>query len=264
MKIALKLQDINKLLLGLLLLISSALLGQNSNSHWFQVKNSSNGEAVSFASIIDRTHNIQYITDELGYIHLSFTDSTLIKISAIGFHDYYYYLSADKPDTLFVQLLPKVYELKEFAVLPYPTEESFKKAFINMELEEENVIAFNLLPIELMRPKKHIRTDYQAQDMVSISFSSPISAFYNLYSKRAKSAQKLKQLQGQDIRAKNISKKYNKELVRMLTGIQKEERLENMMGFCIPSDSFILNASDYEIAVFIIDCFGKFLANEDL
>lgn len=237
------------------------LHGQSRHTIRFHIANSSNKEAVSYASIIDRTHNIRYLSDELGNRELHLADSTLVKVSAIGFHDFYY-LSANQPDTVFVKLLPKVYELKEYAVLPYPTIESFEKAFKNMDLEEENVVAFNLLPIELMRPKKAVRTDYQTSEMVSISLSSPISAFYDLYSKRAKSARKLKQLKLQDNQEKKYAKKYNREIIRMLTGIQNEERLEKMMDFCSPSRTFVAYASDYEIAVFIIDCYEKFLISE--
>ena len=244
-----------------MILISLSSFGQTHHFAGFHITNSSNGKAVSFARIIDRTHNIQYLADELGNRDLYLVDSTLIKVSAIGFHDFYY-LSTNQADTVFVKLLPKVYELKEFAISPYPTIESFKKAFENMNLEEENVVAFNLLPIELMRPKKAIRTDYQNQDMVSISVSSPISALYNLYSKRAKSARKLKQLKRQDFQEKQFIKRYNKEIIRMLTGIQNEDRLEKMMDTCSPSHSFIMNASDYEIAIYIINCYENFLKSE--
>lgn len=237
-------------------------MSQSHYSKWFQVNNSSNGELVSFASIIDRTQNIQYITDESGYIELDLADSTLIKISAIGFHPFYY-LSDQKSDTIFIPLLPKIYDLKEFTISPWSTIALFKKAFEDFELEDSNVLEINLAPIYLLSPKKHIRSQYSSQELVSFSFSSPISGFYNLYSKKAKSLRMLHQLQGKDKRTQLVYKKYNSQLVQSITGIKETEKLKRVMEFCRPSESFILSASDYELVVFIIDCYQDFLAMEE-
>lgn len=247
--------------MGVFLFLTAGLMSQAHQSIWFQVNNSSNGEAISYARIIDRTRNIQYITNESGYRELDIADSTLIKISAIGFHAFYI-LSNDIKDSIQVKLRPKIYELKEFAVSPYPTIKSFEKAFVEMELEETNILADNLLPIELMRPRKFIRTEYNTDEMLILNLGSPISSIYNMFSQRAKSTQKLKSLNYYDKQQSLYTKRYNKDLVRMLTGIQNEENLKKLMDFCDPSLSFILSATDYEIAIYTLDCYKRFQQSE--
>ncbi|NOR87244.1 MAG: hypothetical protein GQ527_06515 [Bacteroidales bacterium] len=237
--------------------LSNSLVGQNNRAVNFQVSDFSNGENISFARILDRTHNRQYLTDDAGFFKRNFPDSTLIKVSAIGYHDFYILLN-ETTDTIKVEMSHQIYQLKEFVLSPYLNEEKFKEAFINFDLEENNVLANNLWPIELMGPKKFIRTEFETEEMLNISFSSPISGLYNAFSRRAKSTRKYHHLKGQDNLQKRVEKKYNLEIIRLYTGIKDDKELKNIMEFCQPSISFILSASDYEIALYTIDCYQRY------
>lgn len=239
--------------------ISIALLAQKETRISFIIYNSSGKEGVSFAKIANRTSNEQYVCDENGRAIITVQDSSLIKISAIGFHSYYYFVGKTPPDSVSVILNTKVYELKELSISPYPTIALFKRAFEDLELDDSSFLALNLAPILFMQAKKEIRTNYNPQEFVSISFSSPISAFYNLYSKKVKSLSRLHQLKGMDFRKKEVYKRYNPQLVKAITGIQEDGELKKIMDFCKPSDGFILASSDYEIALFIISCYQDFV-----
>jgi len=57
-------------------------------------------------------------------------------------------------------------------------------------------------------------------------------------------------------------KRYNAQLVQILTGIQNEKQLKAMMDYCHPEIDFILAASDYEIVFYVLACFDDFLDQE--
>ena len=101
-----------QILLGVLLLFTISLFAQSDELIHFRVINSTDKQEISFAKIADRTENSQFLCDERGDAFITVSDSSIIKISAIGFHDYYYFHKADQMiSSLTIPLIPKVYEL---------------------------------------------------------------------------------------------------------------------------------------------------------
>lgn len=239
-------------------MVDHSLLAQTTKYISFEIINSSSGEPISYARILDRTHNRQWVSDEEGKVSISLTDSILLKITALGFNDYYWLCDSEK-DQILVSLIPKIYELHEVAIAPYPTIAIFKKAFENLETEDSSFLMNNLWPIYAVNHSSTNMSGYHEQNFISIYLGSPITSLYNMFSKKGKSLQKFKQLTGQDQVNFQISKRYNMEKVRALTGVQETEKLNAIMEYCRPSLDFILSASDYEIAIHIISCYQNFL-----
>lgn len=247
-----------QILLGVLLLFTISLFAQSDELIHFRVINSTDKQEISFAKIADRTENSQFLCDEKGDAFITISDSSIIKISAIGFHDYYYFHKADQMiSSLTIPLIPKVYELEEYTMAPYPTVALFKHAFENLYIEDTSAMIANLFPFGMIKPI--VVNDLNAQDAVSVSFTSPISGIYNMFSQRAKSTKKLKQLKRLDHYNLKVYKRYNPMIVERITGVTEPEILAELMEFCKPSDNYILAATDYEIAVFVLNCYERFL-----
>jgi len=249
------------IILFILIQLNGSLLAQDrvSSPLVISVQDSINHQAISYAKISDRTHNHSYICTADGQLSIKLISGSLIKISAIGYHDYYFTFN-DSLKQISINLSPRIYELKEFSLSPYPTLALFKKAFIDLQLPDSNTVAFNLEPIVGLQRHKRKMEDYSPEEMISISFASPISGLYNLWSRRANSERKYHQLIYTDKRTQLFEKKYNAYLVKRITGIEKDEELAEMMGYCSPNVEFILQANEYEVAIYIQKCYKQFLA----
>ena len=115
--------------------------------------------------------------------------------------------------------------------------------------------------METLKPYAISPDNFNSQDVLTISFTSPISLLYNSFSKRAKSEKKLQSLTHSDNRANIIKQKYNRELVRKLTGLREGEKLDDFLVYCEPTLEFILKSSDYEVAMLILHRYEIFLLN---
>lgn len=227
----------------------------------FRVKSEIDQQGISFAMLNDRTHNIKFVANEDGETNLFLKDSTLIRISAISYEDqFYWYRSSRHQDTVNICLSAKIYELKEFVLNPYPTVMLFKKAIADLQLEDSSIMA-NLMMMESLKPYAISPDNYNSQDVLTVSFTSPISLLYNSFSKRAKSEKKLQSLTHSDNQKNIIKQKYNRELVRKLTGLKEGKKLDDFLVYCEPSFEFILKSSDYEVAMLILHRYEIFLLN---
>lgn len=228
----------------------------------FNIKSEIDQQAISYAMLNDRTHNIKFVANENGGANLVLKDSTLLRISAIAYEDQFYlYRSSRHQDTVDISLKAKIYELKEFVLNPYPTIMLFKKAIADLQLVDSSSVMANLQMMESLKPYAISPDHFNGQDVLTVSFTSPISLLYNSFSKRAKSEKKLKILTQSDQRANIIKQKYNIELVKKLTGLKEGEELEKFLDFCEPSFEFIMNSSDYEVAMLILHRYEIFLLN---
>ena len=247
------------------LLAVISLLASDGNSQsvvHFRVKSEIDHQYVSYASLNDRTHNNKYVANELGEANLFLKDSTLVRISAISYDDQFYlYRSSQHQDTVDISLSARIYELKEFVLNPYPTVMLFKKAIIDLQLEDSSSLMANLQMMESLKPYAISPNDFNSQDVLTVSFTSPISLLYNSFSKRAKSEKKLQSLTQSDRSANIMKQKYNRELVKKLTGLKEGEKLKSFLDYCEPSFEFIMKSSDYEVAMLILHRYEIFLLN---
>ena len=242
-------------------LLSSPIFGQEHRQLHFIVSDSTNTQVISYAKISNRTTNKIYITDEKGELYIKFQVYSLIKISAIGYQDYYLTITSDN-NIFQIKLIPRVYELDEYCLMPFPTLILFKKAFLDLDLPDSSAISLNLSPITGWQKYQRKPTEYTNENVISLSFSSPITGLYNIFSQRAKSAQKYQALMLHDWRQQRFNKKYNAALVKKITQIKQKEELAKMMEYCKPSYDFIIKASEYEIAIYINNCYLQFLERD--
>ncbi len=242
------------------------LIGQNllSQEHVIvKVNDRQKNKAISYALVQNRMENIKIICNEDGYGIVPVKDSTLLKITAIGYEDYFHFMiHIEEVDTINILLKSKTYELGEFVVNPYPTIALFKKAVADLELPDTNMVSANLYMVPNLKGYAAQAKEYEEGSFLTIGLGSPISGIYNLVSKRAKSERKLKKLQWADNKNEVIAKRYNKDYVRQLTGIKKLKEIEAFLEYCRPGYDFILASTDYELACYVLNCYQSFLLNQ--
>lgn len=247
-------------------LVLLLILGQNlfSQEHVIvKVNDAQNKKAISYALVQNRTGDFKIICNEEGFGIVPVKDSTLLKITAIGYEDYFHFIiHSEEVDTINVLLQNKTYELGEFVVNPYPTVALFKKAVADLEFPDTNMVSAHLFMVPNLKGYAAQAKEYEQGAVITIGLGSPITSIYNLISNRAKSERKFKKLQWTDHQSEVIAKRYNKEYVRQLIGLKKNNEIAAFMEYCQPEYDFILASTDYELACYVLNCYQSFLLNQ--
>ncbi len=212
-------------------------------------------ERVPFAHIIDVKHYKGTSANDRGNFSFSCNLNDSIKITAIGYEDFFLVVSDSLNDETFVSihLVPKTYLLES---LDFYANDPMK--------------GFYLKDIE--RDTLH----YGSQGLPGAAYwngtpsggSGYITAFANLFNQHYKQEKKLGKIleaeekiqlqkQAQENRIRTVEGKYNAELVNRITDLKGAE-LEKFIKQYKPSDQFIMRSSDYEIALQIVNSYREY------
>lgn len=83
--------------------------------------------------------------------------------------------------------------------------------------------------------------------------SSPVSLLYEMFSKEGKSRRRLAVTIQKDRKTDYANMRFNPQLVARMTNLKGQE-IDKFMTFCSFSEDFILQASDYELALETFKC----------
>ena len=224
-------------LFGLLFLICAGGIAQDTVVIKGTVSDAYSQKRLSYVNVIDSKQSVTYNTDGNG----QFTLTTV------------------KNDTLF--LFYPGYQTCKFSVADSAVKAEYKlnltmerlstglsqpviiKAAKTLEQIEEERKKLGITPRELERPE--------------LSFTSPISALYELLSNRAHEREKLKKQIREDERQKifkELCRYYNENALIDLP----EENFDDFDRFCGLTLDFIKTASDYELTKAVVGMYNKY------
>lgn len=217
------------------------------------------GEALSDAQIQLISRNLRTFSNEEGEFSVPISSGDTLFFTHIGYN----HLLVIIPDTLKTAEINRLfilqkseYQLEEVVIKSWPdTYEDFKEAFIDLKLEDEKN---NLKEIQALPGMGKIKEDNHIV-VPRASIINPISLIYNAFSKRVKSIKTLKKLQENIPEEDEIDEKFSVDLVSKITGITDKEILRDLTNYCPPRRDFIKNATDYDIYIYIKDCYKAFL-----
>jgi hypothetical protein len=205
--------------------------------------------AVVYMNVFDlRSHRGTLSGNDGSFAVLAAIGDTL-KISGVGYDDAYIYVTGQTVnDKVTIYLQPSNYQLQQVTVNSFNKDE-FRRKFKEMEIPEDQVV-LNLPP------------NPTHQDQYAEAPKPKISGFSFGWSpyleKIRKQNAQLRNWQKKEDYNAFIDKKYNKGVVKRVTGLP-EEQLEAFMKYCNMPDEFVAGAQDYDIAVAIKDCYLAFL-----
>jgi len=247
-----------KYLFLIILMLFYANFNINSQEQSFhisaQVINSEDSTPVSFAHVIIKNVKKGLMCNESGEFSCNTPLNDTLIITAIGFDTKIIdinYLHEQIQDGI-IKLTPLIYAIDEVVIVPYKNYKEFKEAFLALEIPEKPFINLNIPNIKTnLLPKKE-------EDIIMIPIGSPITALYNAFSKEGKEIAEYNKLMKRKAIEKKVQKKYNINIVALLTGIQNEREVLDFMEFCNFSDEFILSSNDYEIYLAINNCYENY------
>jgi hypothetical protein len=148
----------------------------------------------------------------------------------------------------------KYYEIPEVSISYFGTYKDFEFKVLNLKLENDNKI--NELVLKEL-PKLENPKPYEP------TLGSPISLLYDLLSHEGKSRRKYLEIKEEEPRKLKIEAKYNREIVKNITGLDGQD-LKEFMDTCKFSDDYLLTTSDYLLYAEIIRKLGVFKKTKKL
>lgn len=150
----------------------------------------------------------------------------------------------------------------------------FKHAFMAVPLPEEFALTERLYrnmergmayyPPLWLSKEDIIRNNTRLDAPVSgltLSGGSLIEALYNEFSHEGKMKRKYDSIIAQDNIRQQVSRKYDIELVKTMTGFD-DEVAQRFMKFCDFKSDSILQAKQYDVYIMIQDCLSQFIMAE--
>ena len=156
-----------------------------------------------------------------------------ILFSYLGYEVDTFFISKEfltHPYTIKIELIETSYLLSIFKVLSISTFEEFEKAFLALELPDEEV-QFNMPP-----PAAYQRLPENQSFTIAIPFD------LSYFTKKARDLRKYKAMLAQDQKKQVIYARYNPMVVEVVTGINDAKKAQDLMDYCNFSDEFVKNA----------------------
>lgn len=205
---------------------------------------------ISYGHIVDMTTGFATVCDHVGSFSFHMNRNDTIRFSAIGFETLLLNLDTEtsfkKKFSFTIYMKQKIYKIDEIIVRPYANFSDFKYAFINLNLQKDN-FAVNLNLPEIQADP---RVRY-GNGQIGLVIEGPITKLYEKYSRKGKANTHYRELVA-------IAPRYNKEIVKRVTGLKDESEILSFMFFCDLSYDFIQAATDYEIVTAINECYEEY------
>ncbi len=235
--------------------IGFGLYGQNANILFKGKVINQRHKSIFQTHIVNKTRGVGTISDIHGFFRIMVNKGDLILFSVIGYENIIFKV----PDTISgnyfannIILVRDTLMLDETVIHSYPaTYREFKEEFANLEVDD-NTPNLNLPPIMLADPGLE-------NGNFGIVVKGPITALYNAFSRKAKFHRKYLALLEKDKYVQKVEARYNKDLIRRITGFEDEQLIKTFIKFCAFDDKFILMAKEYELIAAIYECYLCFI-----
>lgn len=196
------------------------------------------------------------VTDKGGYFNIEVLPTDTLGFSIIGFENELFEIDEAHilVGELRVFMKERVYELEGITVYPWRNEKEFREHFLNLEVPDtSSYVELNLPDLPDVLPNQ-----MESTGGVGYSFDGLFTKMYKALSKKERHRTKYLAIINKEERQKSLDKRYNKEVVSRLLGIEDEKFLTAFMDFCRLNPEFIENSMDYQFYLAIIDCFHHY------
>ena len=199
---------------------------------------------VPGAHIINLNCNKSSVTDSNGVfvLEVQLNDSVLVR--TINYEPKIFYIK-DLSEKYKIMLRTRIYEIDEVKVGMLGSYEQFKENVLNLDLDK---VEFR--PYGMSKVKQNyipIMEDEHYWDDPKNAFTSPLTYFYQKFSKEMKSVYKYHELKKQELEQLRADSKYNREIIKTITGLTDEDSVSNFMLYLNFEHNFIMNTSEYEL-----------------
>jgi len=219
------------------------------------IQNDQTSLAIANVNIINLNKSKGTNTNEKGYFEIEASANDTLHISYIGFQSIKVRVTNDwiKDRNTKIQLTEKAIALEEINVMPY-------------NLTGYLEIDTKLIPIRenyrysisgLQQGYEAGEYSPNAFDRIMGSIFNPADMLYNFFGDKPRELKRLKEMKKDNTIRAQLESKYDKEMVSVLLGIDKNEIAE-IMERCNYSEAFVNSANDLQIMDAISECYEQY------
>jgi hypothetical protein len=216
------------------------------------------GEPIPFAHILVKQRADGTIAGINGSFEMHALPGDTLTFSAIAFHPAVYAVPAGfirSVINLDVVMLRDTVALKEVVIRPWPaTFGQLRNAVLDYQPVDPIANLDLRLPSKEEMKMLFLATGYVHGQVRLYSGPGPVSILYNRLSRESKQKQAFTAAMDRE----KAVRKYNRELITRLTGMNNEEDIGKFIEFCALEIPFILNSTDYELYSAILTCYRDF------
>jgi hypothetical protein len=229
------------------------LFGQEQKT--CRVIHSESGEGIRGVHIQNLSKKVYTVSNESGNFILPIEDGDSLWFSSISYKSRGYIIQEEwaEQNTLLFELEEDTVLLNEITIHALPSERMFKQQIMDYQPLDTMLTIFGL-PEDITLGYEGMPNEYMTP---SVAGRTPFGMLYSRFSKAEKEKRKMGEiLQNESIRI-TMQKKYNREIVTQLTGLQGDQ-LTNFMDYCDFSDEFLIEKSAFQIAEMIVQKYQDF------
>jgi hypothetical protein len=212
---------------------------------------------VPYVHIYTKSWEKGTTTDERGHFSIIIDRSDTLIFSSVGFDKYRFRVLSDDARSVYhvvIEMDSKTYQLEPVVVHAYMSFDEFKQQILEMNIEnEKEEFSLNIPPGYKLPPESGDGSMLNP----SVKIKGPVSALYEVFGKEGKERRKLERLRLIDKNEKEIASKYNLAIVKKVTKLENEDAIR-FMEWCKFEDDYILEATDYDLAVAMLKCLDEF------
>lgn len=208
-------------------------------------------QTIRDVHVINRTTHFGVTSDKDGMFQIAVSENDKLLVTCMGYKPYPF--SAPNSVLLLNQelnivLLSDTIVLQETLIRPFPaTWKEFKKEVVELKITEPTISKeFDAISGPVYSPQG------------GIVLPGPVSILYSLFSKEAKQARKMEEINHFESLRNTLYSKVSKEMIKKRFKLSTELELENFLFFCNLPEEFIVRAPAYDIVVKLNECYLEY------
>lgn len=213
---------------------------------------------IPFAHITNLNKGLRTVSDSSGLFTLPAQAGDSLQVSSVSYGQKKIVVPEDAGGKrLRIELSPNVYELDEVVVRQFPSEQEFARRLLSADVPKEEGPDMRLpenMPFAGKSSNNGVPT---------MGFGGAISGIAGKFSKKERGRAFAAEMQVKDSRKAVIHTKYNREIVKDITGLEDEDQLDAFMQYCVLAENFLYEASEYEVHKAVLGCFGDFMKEQE-
>ena len=214
-----------------------------------QVISSDDKKAIPFVHVINKTKKIGVVSDENGFFSIKASPKDSIAFSYIGYETYHFVLEEpikSEHYVIKVSMGEATQEMQAVTIYAFPSLNEFKKELLSTMVEEDENIKFK--GVHYGERRNAVETPLKKAVK---AIKSPVTSIANLFNDKAKQNKKLAKIERRYKTTSQAQGKFNRRMVRDITGYVADSTILKFMKFCDFSDKFLIRSSEYDILVAI-------------
>lgn len=247
-----------KLVLFLFSLVITAGYSQDIVEIKGRILGGDSSKIIYGAVVFNKNRLLGTLSNRIGNFKMRVKTGDTLEISHISF--YTQYIIINKPinfieNLLIINLQFRAYELPSIDVTKYRIRQ---KTIVAPTMRRTDNITYDIGTIRLgVGENQYYYNQNQSNGipMIMPIFGVPIGDWSA--NRRQAQYDKIAKLEADRVFEKRIQLRYNRELVKSLTGLKGNE-LEQFMAYCKPEEKIVLAGNEYELTNEVLKCYENY------